>query len=58
MNNNSCGELLVILSSAIALQIGANKTSEEKAVLGNFFMSIGDQLSLLASIPDTNTDSK
>lgn len=55
MNDNCCGEKLILLGTAIAFQIANEKTADDLTVLGALFTVIGDQLSLLANTK-SNTD--
>lgn len=64
MNQNSgccnLGANLIGLSSSIALFLSENLSSDELAVLGAFFTTLGDNLSLMvASCPEQdNTKNK
>ena len=43
------GEALLTLATATAIQLAAGKSADEAAVLGAFFATLGDALSLIAA---------
>ncbi|MGN1299435.1 MAG: hypothetical protein ACI4UE_05580 [Candidatus Scatovivens sp.] len=47
--NNCCGNELVIFSSIISVSISKNFTCDELDILGNFFSSLGANLSTIAA---------
>lgn len=46
--NKFCGEELLALGTALAINIGKSLTEDEMSLLGALFTVIGDQLSLLS----------
>ena len=52
--SSSNGDLLLLLSSAVASQIAHNRPADEISILAALFTLIGDSLALLASVPNCN----
>lgn len=50
MNSNDCsGNNLIALSSSLSILIGNEFDTDELSVLGAFFTTLGDNLSLIAA---------